>query len=137
MIKFQDSEVDGGTEPVALLSDFGCAKRITSTGSVPYPGSWRSPIPEVAKSTWAVVRRNVGGSTDPAPPRPQVTTTADVWLLGRNVLPRLLREVPEGARAKVQELLDATTNEEPKARPAMRTLLQDFSTLLMQAAGTA
>ncbi len=95
LIKFQHSR--GGTQPVAFLSDFGCAAQLDKDGKAVFRGARTSVIPEVAASTWA--REGTIGAKDAVTSRthqpPHVTPAADVWLLGSRVLPQLLRVAPE------------------------------------------
>ena len=140
LIKFQDA--DGGTEPVALLSDFGCAVNLRGSSSAPYRGSRKSLIPEVAESKWAAAwaqaaAHHDGARPDHSAPVPHVTAAADVWLLGAYVLPRLLGELPEGVHASVHAIVASCTHKTPKNRPTMQALRLFFSTFLHQAAGTA
>ncbi len=132
LIKFQHAlGRPGDKEPVALVSDFGCATHIDGTGRARFRGSRRSQIPEVAASAWAKEASASGqrrGPLSSVVSPPDVTTAADVWLLGSHVLPRLLEGVALASRlsksgcSTLTTLLASTRAPDPAHRPTMGAL---------------
>jgi hypothetical protein len=113
-----------------------------SDGRARFRGSKRSPLPEVVASEWAKDGRDRKGPTSSVISAPDVTKSADVWLLGSHVLSRLLDGVagglPEPWRSILTTLLASTKATNPADRPTMCELqgkLEAMSTGLKEAAG--